>query len=447
MGIYLLVATRNLLSARKRSALLGAALALVTALLVILQALSAGVVEQMRNSALVLVAGHVNVGGFYKTRLDSAMPVVLDAPKIKQIVEENTPGLVYVIDRNSGWSKLVSDTGSISAALSGIDPKQETRLGKALSLAKEADYKARGGTRRSGDLARLGEPKTVVLFADQAKRLQVEVGDMLTVTAYAERGAANSADLTVVAIAEEIGMLSKWNAFVAKETIYELYQQRSDTTGSVMVYIEDHENSTEVMAKLREVFSQKGYPVMDHEPKPFFQKFDTVRSEDWTGQKLDLTIWSDEISFVQWLITGLDVVTYTLIGILLVIIAIGIMNTMWIAVRERTGEVGTLRAIGMGKSRILVLFLTEALLLGLVSTGLGALLATTFCLAINAIEPRVTWAAARVILLTDRVHLNVSPGLILGAIGLLTLIAGLSALWPALRASRLQPVKAMNAAT
>ena len=42
-----------------------------------------------------------------------------------------------------------------------------------------------------------------------------------------------------------------------------------------------------------------------------------------------------------------------LIIVLLVIIAVGIMNTMWIAIRERTREIGTLRAIGMQRARVL----------------------------------------------------------------------------------------------
>ena len=56
-----------------------------------------------------------------------------------------------------------------------------------------------------------------------------------------------------------------------------------------------------------------------------------------------------------------------LISILLVIIAIGIMNSLWIAIRERTREIGTLRAIGMQRPRVMAMFVIEAFTLG--STG------------------------------------------------------------------------------
>ena len=87
---------------------------------------------------------------------------------------------------------------------------------------------------------------------------------------------------------------------------------------------------------------------MDPDPRAFWLKFETVNREDWTGQKLDVTTWEDEISFIQWTVTAHRPGSpCTLIGVLLVIIVVGIMNTLWIAIRERTREIGTLRAIGM----------------------------------------------------------------------------------------------------
>ena len=57
-----------------------------------------------------------------------------------------------------------------------------------------------------------------------------------------------------------------------------------------------------------------------------------------------------------------------LIVILIAIVVIGIMNTMWIAIRERTREIGTLRAIGMQRREVLWMFLLESLMLGLFAT-------------------------------------------------------------------------------
>ena len=153
--------------------------------------------------------------------------------------------------------------------------------------------------------------------------------------------------------------MTNWRLFVPKQTILELYQLKADTTGAVMVYLKDVERAPEVMLLLRDVLEEAGYDLMAHEPQPFFMKMERVSGEDWTGQKLDLTIWRDEVSYLMWIIKGLDTISFILVTILLLIIGVGIMNTMWISVRERTGEVGTLRAIGMSRRSVLWLFLTD----------------------------------------------------------------------------------------
>ena len=92
---------------------------------------------------------------------------------------------------------------------------------------------------------------------------------------------------------------------------------------------------------------EAGFELMDHDPQAFFMKFERVSGEDWKGQKLDLTTWRDEVNFLTWILTGFATLRILLLGGLMVIVVVGIMNTMWMSVRERTREVGTLRAIGI----------------------------------------------------------------------------------------------------
>jgi putative ABC transport system permease protein len=127
-----------------------------------------------------------------------------------------------------------------------------------------------------------------------------------------------------------------------------------------------------------------------------------------------------------------------------VIIAIGIMNSMWISVRERTNEIGTLRAMGMSRRQVLGMFLLEAVLLGGVATTIGAALGAGVALGLDAAEIRVPIAAVQAILMSDTLHMVVEPLELALAVAVFTVVAGLSALWPALRAARLQPVTAIH---
>src|ERR671929_244214 len=65
----------------------------------------------------------------------------------------------------------------------------------------------------AGSLDELAKPGTTLLFEDQAKRLGVSVGDAITLSAPTVRGANNTADVRVAAIAKSLGILSSFNAF------------------------------------------------------------------------------------------------------------------------------------------------------------------------------------------------------------------------------------------
>ncbi len=446
MRILLLIAARNLIQGGRRTALVSVALMGVTSLLVLMLSLSQGVTETMLDAATTISAGHVNVSGFYKPSSTAAAPMITDAARIRRIAEENTRGVVRVVSRHRGWAKVVSETGSLFAGLTGVNIEEEDALVESLQLAKQSDYKEGGSDDVRGDLRGLAENNTALLFVEQAKRLEVDVGDNITIRTETMRGTSNTADVTVVAIAKDIGLLSAWSVFVPTGVILEAYSIQADTTGAVQLYLEDPSRSETVMAELREVYEEAGFELMDHQPDPFFMKFDAVAGQDWVGQKLDLTIWSDEVSFLKWALTAIDSISFLLIAILMGIIGVGIMNAMWIAVRERTREVGTLRALGMSRNRVLAMFLLEALLLGLFSTAAGAGLGAAIASGLDAAHIHIPVVAVQAILLSDVLHLSVQPGQLVAAIIAFSILTALSALWPAARAAGLRPVTAMHAA-
>ena len=93
-----IIAFRNIVEHRRRSLTLGAAIALVTVLLVLLMGISNGIQSTLFRSATTLIAGHVTVGGVYKFTPSSAAPMVSDYKNIRRLVEENVDDVDYVID-------------------------------------------------------------------------------------------------------------------------------------------------------------------------------------------------------------------------------------------------------------------------------------------------------------------------------------------------------------
>jgi putative ABC transport system permease protein len=444
MGLYFTIALRNLLQARRRTALLLTALAGVTLLLVMLLALSHGLTETMIRSATAVTSGHVNVAGFSKNKPADAWPVLHGMGALRDEVAELVPEADSLVVRERAWAKLVSDRHSLFVSPTGVDIREEARLRQALVLAKESEYKPGGRDVALGDLSGLAEPRTAVLFAGQARRLDVGVGDDLTITAPTGAGRTNTVDVRIVAIVKDFGFLSNWVTFLPRQDVKDLYQYGQDTGSVIQIYLRDPRQSEAVMGRLREALMARGHQVMDHEPAPFFMKFERVSGEDWTGQQLDLTVWSDEVAFLKWIVTALDALSIVLVTILMIIIAVGITNSMWIAVRERTREVGTVRAIGMRRRQVLGLFLLEALLLGLMGTLTGGLLGAGLALGLDFARIGISSEAVQIVLLSDVLNLSVTPSQVLWAVGIFTLLTGLSALGPAVRAARMQPVTAIQ---
>jgi len=444
MGVILSIAARNLLQARRRTALLSLAIAIVTWMLVLLLSMAAGIQDNLVDAATTLSAGDVNIGGFYKVTSTRAAPLIEDYRKVEEIVRENTPGLDYITTQQRGWAKLVSETGSMQVGLQGVDLGKERLLVQRLALAPESAYRKGGGDAIEGDFQRLDAPHTAILFASQARRLGVGPGDVVTIQTETTGGQTNTDDVTVVAVAKDIGLLSMWTVLLTQDEVRQLYNLSGDVTGVIRVYLKDIGQSEQVMGHLREVLAANGYQLVDHEAKPFFMKINAASGEDWTGQKLDVTIWRDEVSFLTWVLTAFDSVSWFLVVVLVAIIAVGITNTMWTSVRERTQEIGTMRAIGMQKRQILGLILSEAVILGLVATSLGALAGALFAAVIDAAQIGIPIQAVQTILLSDTLHLVVTPTSLLAAVGLLTLLTVLAGILPALRAASLQPVTAIQ---
>lgn len=443
MLTMLRIAFRNLLQARRRTLLMGLAIVIVAMLFLCLRAVGNSVSERMIEAATTLSAGHVNVGGFYKVRKKDAFPMVTKSAEVLQIVKDNAPEAEEIIDRNSGWGRLISPAASMNSSVRGIVPDQETRLFKNLNLAEEKEYRKEGSTQKFGDFDGLRKPNTTIIFASQAKKLEVGVGDTLTYVTEASGGESNTVDLEIVAIASDLGFMSGWTFFTHRDTVSQLYQLAPDTTGVLMVYLKNPADATKVMERLRTVFKEKQFAVMDHDPQPFFMKFEKVAGEDWTGQQMDLTIWSDEISFMLWITTAIDLVTFFLVAVLALIISGGVMNSMWMSVRERTKEIGTMRAIGTPKGFIVGLFVTEAMMLGFFASLTGVVLGLSGLLLINALKLPIEDFGVRLFLMSNTLEVNVHAAQAITTLILFSAITGIAALYPAWKASRLRPVEAL----
>jgi ABC-type lipoprotein release transport system permease subunit len=358
--------------------------------------------------------------------------MVTDYDTVAAIVRQNLPEMDFMVQRGRGWGKVVSDSGSsVQALMSGLDIAAEPAFKGVVEVI-------------SGDLDELAKPNTLLLFEQQAKRLEVKVGDAVTLSASTAGGAANTIDCRVVAIAREVGIWTNFLVYVSNESLRRLYQLRADVTGALQIQVKPRYlgDLNALAERLRQRLAQAGYAVMEPDPEAYVMKLETVASEDWTGQKLDVSTWEDELSLMMWTFRALQSLSFVLLLILLVIMAAGIMNTFWIAVRERTREIGTLRAIGMQRTGVVRLFLLEAVLLGIFGATTGVALGALATWLINVVSLPVP-VSVQLFLMRSSLHLALELRTLAAGILLITIVTGAAAVYPAVRAARRRPVDAM----
>jgi ABC-type lipoprotein release transport system permease subunit len=425
------IAVMNLVEHGRRTAFLGTAVAVVTCLFVLLTSLSAGIRHTLIDTATTLSSGHLNVGGFFKVTSGQAAPIVADYARVAEVVQRSVPEMDFMVQRGRGWGKIVSDQGSMQAGIAGIDIAAEPAFKGVLEILH-------------GDIDELSQPNTLLIFEQQSKKLDLQVGDAVTISAQTTRGVANTIDVRVAAIARDVGLLSSWNVFVSNDSLRTLYQLRSNVTGAIQIHVKPRhvDDLAAIATRLRHSLEQAGYRLMEPDPRAFWMKFQSVSREDWTGQKLDVTTWEDELSFMMWTFRALQGLSFVLMIILLAIMVAGIMNTLWIAIRERTREIGTLRAIGMQRSGVARLFLMEAGMLGVLGAAAGVVLGALVTGLINAANIHVP-ISVQLFLMRDTLHLKLEANTLVSAIGLITLVTGAAALYPSVRAARRKPVDAM----
>lgn len=133
------------------------------------------------------------------------------------------------------------------------------------------------------------------------------------------------------------------------------------------------------------------------------------------------------------------VVQGVLVGIAaisLLVGGVGIMNTMYTSVLERTKEIGTMKAIGARNSHILLLFLLESGLLGLVGGLIGVVIGVGLAKGAEGI--------ATVYIGSPLLQASMNPVILVGALAFSFVIGTLSGILPAMQASKLKPADALR---
>lgn len=159
---------------------------------------------------------------------------------------------------------------------------------------------------------------------------------------------------------------------------------------------------------------------------------DVSKAIEALSSKLNVTPTQDFVENVDQIKLGRSM-AWIVSAIAVFIGSIGVLNTMVMSVIERTREIGTLRAIGWKRHRVMRMILWESVFLSFGGAILGVILAVLLMRALS----NLSWTSG---LIAGRT----SPGVIFQGFAIAIIVGVLGAAYPAYRAARLSPMEALR---
>jgi putative ABC transport system permease protein len=399
------LARRNLLRQPRRTAIaLSSILFGVLALL-----LSCGFIEwifwAMRDATIHSRLGHIQIAtaGFFSGSNDDPSSFILPI-ETSELAQIATIPQVRVVTPRLAFSGLASSGEStVSYIGEGVDPEMEQTVSRLLHIVK-------------GQGLSSSDPKGIILGQGLAEILGVNVGDPIVLLVNTPSGGINAVEGKVRG---SFYTVSKQFDDSALRAPIKLARELLRVSGSHtwILLLNDSDETEKVAARLKHELSNAKYSLEIrrwNELADFYNK--------------TVTLYSRQMNIVK-LIIGL-------------VIILSIANTMTMNVLERTGEIGTLMALGNKSKQILRLFITEGLLLGLIGGTAGTLIGIGMASAISYIGIPMPPAPGMSTGFTGEIR--VTSGLAAQAFILAILTAAIASVYPAWKASKLKIVDALR---
>jgi ABC-type lipoprotein release transport system permease subunit len=399
------LALRNIWRNRRRTLLTLSAMVVSSALLILCLGVFSGMLKDMLASATEQYFGHlvISAKGYQDDRdMFASFRAEEDFNALQQSeVRGYSPRL-------RSYGLLSHQQSSSPVELLGILPLREQGV---TSLQEHLLY---------GTYLRDDDSNGAVIGAGLARRLAVKPGDQLVYVTQAADGS--------------IG-----NDLLQVRGIFSTGDQGHDN-GLVLVPLEWLQQLLVLPGRLHEI------SVRIEQPLQAGVTADLMAGE--MPASLEILDWGEMLPEMREVVASYDVSRLIIVTILYIATGLGILNTFFMSVMERTREFGVLMAVGMRPGQVRLMVLLETLAMGILALVCGVTLGIlmSFYMARVGIDlsgslTPITYAGGTIL---PRLHAVLEPANILIPALTLLLVCLLAGFLPANRAARMQPVEAIR---
>lgn len=399
------VAWRNVWRNKTRSLVITVAMSLGLASGIFYMGFYRGMMDQRIQTAIATEASHIQV--HHKSYLENPDKKFF-IPQSGSVLDEirKTPGVKATSSRIILNTMIQSAATGSGVKITGIVPENEKLVTNLYTKIAE------------GSWFEDGKRNPIVIGRKLADKLKVKLKSKVVITLQDMEGNMTAAAFKVEGIFETSNTAYDENCvFVQKADLARVMVMEENTCHEIAVLLNDN-------------------ALLDNVNTDLIGKF----------PDLDIKNWREVMPEVYLLESSFNLTMFIFIGIILLALLFGIINTMLMAVLERTKELGMLMAIGMNRTRVFMMILLETAMLSLFGGMWGILLGwlLNFWFGIQGIDLGA-WSTAYESMGFDTLiytHLPLSVSL---QIAWMVMVTGiLAAIYPAIKALKLKPAEAVR---
>jgi len=404
------LAWRNVGRNKRRSLLSILAVAFACAALMFSMSLQQGSYANAIHNAIHAHAGHFQVqrAGYFEDR-----DIALSLTQVSELVRllEQQPEVVAVSPRIATSALVSAGERTFGVALYGIRPEREAAATRIEEVIVEGAY------------LQAGDAGGILLGEMLARNLGVEVGDEVVFLGQGADGSMAAGRLTVRGLYRfGTSSMDRSSAAAPLSSVQQAFSMSGAVT-EIAVLLKTDRQRPEIVRRLRAEWS------------------------DTRGQPIAVLGWPELMPGVEQSIQ-IDWVGGLLIyAVLVLVVGLGIGNTFLMAFMERIHECGVLLSLGMRPGRLSMLLYLESVLLVIVGLGLGIVVGVPLVASFNAIGISFGEAGSEVLRefgLDPVIYPQLTRSVLLWALGAVSGVSLLVAVYPASKAVRLKPVEALR---